>query len=1139
MKPYKWLSCFLAACLTATVISGCNPQSSSDSSSATSSTTSSQSSDVSSDINSDVSSEDTSSDPENASGENNQNTANNNNTAVEDNLDDTHTDKDDTIDKYPTDGNKPSDSDGNSSDNLSNKDWTTPTVPITTVSKSELATLANHWNGLEISKYKETFDSSVASAEFKAESAVVSKITAALSSGTPALQTQKDKTGWNMDNGGTVYLDLSSEAKSSYADRRVAILVDYYSPRNTTALKIDVSGSSKSVMPTANKDWNRGIMVVDIASLNNEIDQHDIKVSVTNGSAVVGAVRVMPLDKSVKGVDNVFPVTPVYGSDRATVIAVASVKQFGAIGDGKVDDTAAFQAAVDYAGNLGGGSVYVPEGHYAIAGQLTLPANVALVGELDMQTLQKSKKVVGTVLDLYYGKNDPNGKTAIVMSNGSSVQYLALWYPEQQIVDGKAIPYSYTLGGSYVTGGVSYGVDIENIALVNSYNGMKFGPKYNVLETIRNVYGTPLNNGFIMDSNADLARIEGVYFSPSYWANSGLKNAPDQKWIFNCTFHNAIAFISERIDWTYMFDLAIDGYHTGMLFRFSTGSVGNGASNGSLYNLDIYDCYYGIDIAYMNQIGLEIANSRIYSSGSDYAAAIRAHSGLVSTLALMDCELGATGNHVIYSYKKDTLTLSNCTLSFIGNTAHGAAIYSYAGAVSATELKFRHVITEYHFGKDVPSARLLNCESPIVRDKTGGNVIQQTDKSIKVNKASSINLNQAPNHKPTGKGFVDMTEQVSTGAEISTELQNALNSLKSTGGIVYLPAGSYRLDNPITIPSGVEQRGAIDAPVYNTSKASIIKTNYAQGNEKATALITMQERAGLVGISFDHDQQDSTSVKAYPYVIRGNGSDIYVRNVSMNSCYNGIDFATYRCDRHNVQSFSGVILNQGIVVGGGSQNGVIRDVLVNPVYWSGRGTYNDAMTYALKDAEGIVIGDSNNQLLYSTFYYAAEKGLVFRSGCKNLVSITHGTDCADLGMYAEGNCGTIELVNYQTASWTGKDVAYVATAESFTGTLNIHGMLGWGGPNIGLNLQGGTVNIRQCKMVRYGSQAVNVGKANVTLIGMHLYQDTSVDSPLIPNLILSEQARSLVLGATIFDNEPAVFDSSDGALNGPDAELIG
>src|SRR5438132_8380050 len=41
-----------------------------------------------------------------------------------------------------------------------------------------------------------------------------------------------------------------------------------------------------------------------------------------------------------------------------------SVRDFGATGDGKTDDTAAFQKALDAAHQAGGGVVYAPRGHY-------------------------------------------------------------------------------------------------------------------------------------------------------------------------------------------------------------------------------------------------------------------------------------------------------------------------------------------------------------------------------------------------------------------------------------------------------------------------------------------------------------------------------------------------------------------------------------------------------------------------------------------------------------------------------------------------------------------------------------------------------------------------------------------------------
>lgn len=65
-----------------------------------------------------------------------------------------------------------------------------------------------------------------------------------------------------------------------------------------------------------------------------------------------------------------------------------SVKDFGAVGDGVADDTAAFQAAIDYVANLAigsarGGRLCVPPGDYAITATLIMPASkpMELFGE--------------------------------------------------------------------------------------------------------------------------------------------------------------------------------------------------------------------------------------------------------------------------------------------------------------------------------------------------------------------------------------------------------------------------------------------------------------------------------------------------------------------------------------------------------------------------------------------------------------------------------------------------------------------------------------------------------------------------------------------------------------------------------------
>ena len=69
--------------------------------------------------------------------------------------------------------------------------------------------------------------------------------------------------------------------------------------------------------------------------------------------------------------------TSALGQDRANLY---NVRDHGAQGDGKTDDTAAFQKALDEAGKAGGGTVRAPRGLYYFAGHLSVPRGVTLAG---------------------------------------------------------------------------------------------------------------------------------------------------------------------------------------------------------------------------------------------------------------------------------------------------------------------------------------------------------------------------------------------------------------------------------------------------------------------------------------------------------------------------------------------------------------------------------------------------------------------------------------------------------------------------------------------------------------------------------------------------------------------------------------
>ena len=105
------------------------------------------------------------------------------------------------------------------------------------------------------------------------------------------------------------------------------------------------------------------------------------------------------------------------------IVADVNVLQFGAVGDGVHDDTAAFKAAID-AVSRNGGTIFVPKGYYCLKESLTLPASVTLAGELKRGTAE------GTVLCIYGGKGTTDrNQSAILCGSHASVQNVAFWYP--------------------------------------------------------------------------------------------------------------------------------------------------------------------------------------------------------------------------------------------------------------------------------------------------------------------------------------------------------------------------------------------------------------------------------------------------------------------------------------------------------------------------------------------------------------------------------------------------------------------------------------------------------------------------------------------------------------------------------------
>ena len=191
---------------------------------------------------------------------------------------------------------------------------------------------------------------------------------------------------------------------------------------------------------------------------------------------------------------------------------------FGAIGDGKTDDTPAFQKALDTAAKEGlSATVLVPRNTFNIAGHLNIPDNVTLEGIWEIPTARTEYK--GSTLLASEGEGNPNGTPFIMLNNNSVLKGITIFYPRQTATNPpKSYPWTVASGGAD-------NCSIVDVLLVNPYQAVDFGTRVAGRHYIRNLYGQPLYRGIFVDQCYDVGRIENVHFWP-FWKYDGGNASP-------------------------------------------------------------------------------------------------------------------------------------------------------------------------------------------------------------------------------------------------------------------------------------------------------------------------------------------------------------------------------------------------------------------------------------------------------------------------------------------------------------------------------------------------------------------------------------------------------------------------------------
>lgn len=367
-----------------------------------------------------------------------------------------------------------------------------------------------------------------------------------------------------------------------------------------------------------------------------------------------------------------------------------SVIEFGAAGDGATDDTAAFQKALDAAGEAGGGTVRIPAGKFHIAGHLTVPPGVALLGswryapsDTGVRWGGEGSPKWGTILLVTEGAGSEDGPPFIHLTDHATLQGVNIYYPHQKHQSAPdPYPWAIRMGGNN-----SAVLDVE---LLNPYKGILADQAHRHL--IRNVCGQPLRIGLWIDHITDIGRVENVHWNP-WWSH--------QSPVFEWQMQNGEGFVFGRTDWQYVLNTFAFGYKVG--YRFA--DFGQGVCNGNFLGIGGDDCLTALVVEECAPFGLLITNGEFVSFHGDNPTMVRVEPTNTGSVRFVNCAYWGPCKQIAEVAGKGTVGFSDCTFVQWDRGKEGRhAIQASGGTVLVRGCEFRQDAPQVMLGEGVRKA---------------------------------------------------------------------------------------------------------------------------------------------------------------------------------------------------------------------------------------------------------------------------------------------------------------------------------------------------------------------------------------------------------------------------------------------------
>jgi hypothetical protein len=367
---------------------------------------------------------------------------------------------------------------------------------------------------------------------------------------------------------------------------------------------------------------------------------------------------------------------------------VFSVRDFGATGDGRTDDTAAFQKALDAAGKAGGGIVYAPRGNYLFAGHLNAPNAVTLKGLWESVPAHNGIRDAGlpkptedgTTFLVTGDAGKEDGPPFITLNNNCTLKGVVIYYPLQDPAEEpKAYPWAIALRGKNPA--------VLAVELLNPYNGIDAA--HNERHLIRDVQGQPLRRGILVDDIYDVGRIENVHFNP-WWSTKPR--------LFQWQQQHGEAFLFGRSDWQYVFNTFCFGYNIGYKFIQTRAGV----CNGNFLGLGADDCFTALLVENSAPYGLLISNGEFVSFHGPDPTMVRVEAANSGSVRFVNCAFWGPCNQIAKISGRGTVGFSDCTFVQWDRKNEGRhAIQAEGGTLLVRGCEFRENKPQIQLGESV------------------------------------------------------------------------------------------------------------------------------------------------------------------------------------------------------------------------------------------------------------------------------------------------------------------------------------------------------------------------------------------------------------------------------------------------------